>query len=234
MILRRVIEHVKTQNWTAVALDFVIVVVGVFIGIQVSNWNAAQGNAARESIILNQLHSEFQSAHELTRNAKKNNDAYIDAALAVLGAIQKNVEPANRKAFLQTLEKSGQFASVPIEPTTLTELISSGGLSELTSPELRRALIRYHELMVVHQQSANLVLDRISTPHDGFHRAVHVNPRLKEEGQEFLSDFAWEHLPEAREQFQVLVYGKLGLSQQLEELTARSEAVLSEIEKAQK
>ena len=39
MILARVIEHVKAQNWTAVALDFFIVVMGVFIGIQVSNWN---------------------------------------------------------------------------------------------------------------------------------------------------------------------------------------------------
>ena len=42
MLLRRIIEHVKTQNWTAVALDFVIVVVGVFIGIQVANWNDAR------------------------------------------------------------------------------------------------------------------------------------------------------------------------------------------------
>jgi hypothetical protein len=40
MILRRITEHVKTQNWFAVGLDFVIVVVGVFIGIQVANWNA--------------------------------------------------------------------------------------------------------------------------------------------------------------------------------------------------
>jgi hypothetical protein len=36
MILRRVIEHVKAQNWTAMALDFLIVVTGVFIGIQVA------------------------------------------------------------------------------------------------------------------------------------------------------------------------------------------------------
>ena len=36
MILRRVIEHVKPQNWTAVALDFLIEVTGVFIGIQVA------------------------------------------------------------------------------------------------------------------------------------------------------------------------------------------------------
>ena len=53
MILRRITEHVKTQNWFAVAIDFIIVVVGVFIGIQVSNWNADQTNkrAAREYVV---------------------------------------------------------------------------------------------------------------------------------------------------------------------------------------
>ncbi|MEO1135094.1 MAG: hypothetical protein AAFW68_00610 [Pseudomonadota bacterium] len=42
MHLRRVIERVKAQNWTAVALDFVIAVAGVFIGTRVSNWNSAR------------------------------------------------------------------------------------------------------------------------------------------------------------------------------------------------
>ena len=46
MILRRITEHVKAQNWFAVAIDFVIVVVGVFIGIQVSN--AARADRNRE------------------------------------------------------------------------------------------------------------------------------------------------------------------------------------------
>jgi hypothetical protein len=39
MILRRIPEHVKAQNWFAVGIDFFIVVVGVFVGLQVSNWN---------------------------------------------------------------------------------------------------------------------------------------------------------------------------------------------------
>lgn len=42
MLLRRVIEHVRDQNWTAIAIDFVIVVVGVFVGIQVANWNESR------------------------------------------------------------------------------------------------------------------------------------------------------------------------------------------------
>lgn len=61
MILRRVIEHVKAQNWTAVALDFVIVVMGVFIGIQVSNWNAARAERAREAIYLASLAKDIRS-----------------------------------------------------------------------------------------------------------------------------------------------------------------------------
>lgn len=37
MILRRVIEHVKKQHWKAIGLDFVIVVLVVFIGATVTN-----------------------------------------------------------------------------------------------------------------------------------------------------------------------------------------------------
>ena len=40
MRYRRLREQLREQNWTAVGIDLVIVVVGVFIGIQVANWNA--------------------------------------------------------------------------------------------------------------------------------------------------------------------------------------------------
>jgi hypothetical protein len=59
MILRRVIEHVREQNWTAIWIDFVIVVVGVFIGIQVSNWNGNQSEIARERLLLGELRGEL-------------------------------------------------------------------------------------------------------------------------------------------------------------------------------
>jgi len=39
MLLRRMTEHVRDQNWFAIALDFFIVVFGIFIGFQLTNWN---------------------------------------------------------------------------------------------------------------------------------------------------------------------------------------------------
>ncbi len=41
-MLRRVIENVKTQNWFAVALEFLIVVLSIFFALQVNNWNEAR------------------------------------------------------------------------------------------------------------------------------------------------------------------------------------------------
>ena len=58
MLLRRITQHVKDQNWFAVGLDFVIVVVGVFIGLQVANWNEAQNNKAGLAASLERLDKE--------------------------------------------------------------------------------------------------------------------------------------------------------------------------------
>ena len=42
MVIRRIREHVAAHNWFAVAVDIGIVVLGVFLGTQVSNWNEAR------------------------------------------------------------------------------------------------------------------------------------------------------------------------------------------------
>jgi hypothetical protein len=62
MILRRVTQHVCEQNWTAVALDFVTVVVGVFLGIQIGNWNAERIEAQRRGQIIDALVTNLNEA----------------------------------------------------------------------------------------------------------------------------------------------------------------------------
>ena len=60
MILRRIAEHVKAQNWFAVAIDFVIVVVGVFVGLQVSNLNAARQDRTRAHDYFERILSDLK------------------------------------------------------------------------------------------------------------------------------------------------------------------------------
>ena len=89
MILRRVIVHFRNQEWTAIGIDFLIVVVGVFLGIQVSNWNATQVEHARERLLLGELRTELaesidqlnikQNAFDQVGRSGERSVAFLDA-----------------------------------------------------------------------------------------------------------------------------------------------------------
>ncbi len=55
MILRRVIAHFRKQEWTAIFLDFLIVVVGILIAFQITTWNEGRGDRKKEALYLEEL-----------------------------------------------------------------------------------------------------------------------------------------------------------------------------------
>lgn len=59
MVIRRIREHVAAQNWFAVGIDLAIVVLGVLIATQVSNWNGERIEAARAQDYRNRLVDEL-------------------------------------------------------------------------------------------------------------------------------------------------------------------------------
>ncbi|MEZ5957869.1 MAG: hypothetical protein R3C27_11740 [Hyphomonadaceae bacterium] len=88
MILRRIIAHLRKQEWTAIAIDFVIVVIGVFVGIQVSNWNAGRIERLQERGLLVRLHEDFtQSIEGQTRDI-----AFLDQQLSDQAAILRALD----------------------------------------------------------------------------------------------------------------------------------------------
>jgi hypothetical protein len=59
MVIRRIREHVTAHNWFAVSIDVFIVVLGVFIGTQVSNWNSNRLEARRADDLRARLINEL-------------------------------------------------------------------------------------------------------------------------------------------------------------------------------
>ena len=68
MILRRITKHVKDQNWFAVGLDFFIVVLGILIAFQITNWSEARQQSAElkraEASIQTDLVRNYYNAQE--------------------------------------------------------------------------------------------------------------------------------------------------------------------------
>lgn len=169
MLLRRITTHIKDQNWFAVGLDFVIVVVGVFIGIQVANWNDARTNAYRESEILGTIYAELLEDRAEFRSGKESALLTISSASYVLEAAGIDVQDRLAMPISEAsdLTLSSNYADVP-EPIILSEdqkqrlwssivvgyyptattasidaLIGGGNLDIITNQALRRNLQAY-------------------------------------------------------------------------------------------
>jgi len=114
MILRSVMRHVRDQNWIAVGLDFLIVVVGVFIGIQVANWNEVRQARVEETAILERLSEETIALIEIQR---------------------RQLERSERRAQVLVDANSVLFGGVPARPLTSTECIWIANSHVLDTPQ---------------------------------------------------------------------------------------------------
>ena len=59
MILRRLALRFHQQDWVAIGIELVVVVLGVFIGLQASNWNEELGTAAKARVFTARLKADL-------------------------------------------------------------------------------------------------------------------------------------------------------------------------------
>ena len=146
MLLRRVIEHVRSQNWTAVVIDFVIVVVGVFIGIQVSNWNAARVDREIEAQYLARLHQEL-SEMSLQADAEF---ADVRDRYRLIGEVQNYFRSGEdgetlNGAHCGAVARLHIYAGAIFNPPTIKELISTGRIVLIRDDALRTGILSFDQ-----------------------------------------------------------------------------------------
>ncbi|HNP64387.1 MAG TPA: hypothetical protein PKH39_10680 [Woeseiaceae bacterium] len=146
MLLRSVIQHVKDQNWFAVGIDFVIVVVGVYIGIQVSNWNDEIRVQSLEASYLTRVADELKSNIEMFDSQAK----FSRESRSVLGNFIASIDSqsssdADLVSHTSEYLSSGVFfTKFTPSQTTFDELKSTGNLDIIKDKAIREALVELH------------------------------------------------------------------------------------------
>jgi len=145
VILRRVIEHVKNQQWSAIGIDLVIVVVGVFIGIQVSNWNEGRRDQGRERAYLGRIAVELdesvlsiQRSIELTRERMALNQWLIDTVA------KPELVRADPGRLIYAMTRGGYTFAPNVHGYTFEEIKSSGNLGIFSDPQLSLDLMAFY------------------------------------------------------------------------------------------
>ena len=107
MILARIAKALRDQNWLAVALEFFIVIAGVVIGFQITEWRARQADRDSEAIYLARLYDDMENSvcrisreadnvREWNERAQRTLDAFSYRLLRMLSRRRRIVAAVGR------------------------------------------------------------------------------------------------------------------------------------------
>ncbi len=144
MILRRFVQNIKAQNWFAVGIDLFVLIIGIFLGLQVTTWNEERQSRSDEKRYLTRLHPEVI---EVINTAKVSFEVkYIvhQNLLQILNIFDENIE-ISKLTRLQcySLFSSHIYDVGTIALPTINELISNGQLSRIQNEDVRRSITKY-------------------------------------------------------------------------------------------
>ena len=182
MILTRVIEHVKKQHWTAVFLDFVIVVLGVFIGLQVQDWNSARGLSAGLEESLLRVRDESSLNIEVIDHLVARIDGDLDGYPQAQAAIDSCDPSPDAKALVaKLLEKMTDDFSPTFASVSMDELARRNEYLSRLSPSFRSAFDQYRSRVREEEEQLHTNFRTMWDHHVVFHPSVDANLALDNE-----------------------------------------------------
>lgn len=143
MLIRRLRDDAARQNWLGVGLDLLILILGVFLGMQVSNWNAARLDENKGQVYRARLAADLEANLKDLQNREVYYTVTRDHAQAALDALDQPVS-ANPGQFLIDAYQASQIAPRKLRRFTYDEVISTGNVEILGDAKLRNRLTNYY------------------------------------------------------------------------------------------
>lgn len=150
MILRRFIDAFRRQDWFTVTVETLIVVLGVFLGLQVNNWNESEKARADERVFLQRLHDDVIEAEARSARLRERRFAQRDGIVEGMAVLFGQRDRRN----LTDLECvyiafSHDYVLTAPEIPSFNELLSSGRLDIIRDRQLVSDLANFRQALEV-------------------------------------------------------------------------------------
>ena len=145
MILRRLSQSLKEQNWAAIVIEFVLLVAGVFLGIQVANWNAARVDDIRAQTYLVRIKDNLNYDLQAIERREVFWRQVIDYGNSAIRYAETGelVDGSKGKTVLAFYQASQLWPWVTND-TTYQELSNGGELGLIKDGNIRESLTKYY------------------------------------------------------------------------------------------
>lgn len=139
MLLRRIIDHVGAQNWTAIGIDFAIVVIGVFVGLQVTSWNEERIAESRAEVYYQRLIDDLDTELSSRRTRVSYFEQTKAHAVAALQALRSADRTLDVRFLIDAYQATQRWVYAP-QRTTYDELMAAGIADAIPDVAIRTRL----------------------------------------------------------------------------------------------
>lgn len=143
MLPRRLRNYVNNQNWTAIVIELLVVVLGVFIGLQVDNWNQTRIEQNTVKSYYDRLIEDLRTnadSFQARQNYYRKVQAFGQSALVTL----QGSHAVSAEQFLIDAYQASQIWQVFINRAAFDEILSVGAMNTIPDVDARSRLTNYH------------------------------------------------------------------------------------------
>lgn len=145
MILRKISNALRTQNWFTVILEVLIVVVGIFAGLQVDSWNESRKDRGKEREYLVRLQGDIDRDTELLADSVGQSGRWADGIIYAWRAlVDTTLVDDDPCRFISGIQRASFNFFPVLYDHTFSEIVSSGHLQLIRSSKLKNELSRYY------------------------------------------------------------------------------------------
>jgi hypothetical protein len=144
MVLRRLASALRRQDWATVLIEFMIVVAGILVGLQIDDWNRQRVELREDENLLNEMYFETQGSIEYQQFfIDRINDWLNNSALVITAIEDRTLSAVSDGQVLFAIE-SLNYQPPLRPPIRVLELYDrQGGFKELDVPVIERAIAGY-------------------------------------------------------------------------------------------
>lgn len=140
MILQRLASAIRHQNWSQIIIEILIVVIGIFLGLQVEKWYDGRAALEDERRVLNYLIADVQHTNDYLQESHIDYENSIDLAYEVLDQLKaEELELAKIESFEQGLYLIERIGSIDSYLTSFQD----DNLTKIQNVDLKRLINEY-------------------------------------------------------------------------------------------
>jgi hypothetical protein len=142
MILRRIAIELRDQNWVTVIIELLVVVVGIFLGLQADAWNEARNDRQKEQFHLGQLMTDAELNASELGDLAAHHARLAEGLTFAIGALKRGqLKPDETERFKSAVLTMFQYPPALINTGAYDALLQSGDFSTIRDPDLRLKLV---------------------------------------------------------------------------------------------